>query len=445
MPEKRPTASLIQSTNPAWPEPESHEKTTDALSDANVVQKEMVNSVEVEPDPELQIELRQPDREEVDFDKTKIALPPAADDVAENENVPQKLSDNENSSSSNNTDQKSREDNGEENSKELSKKKVPPVPKKPSSRIFAFQEMLRKQQMGEMQSSRNQVSERADNQSVSSPETLQQPSVPQRPHRPVNEERSKFANNLNGLFALPGMSPMGGGPPLSFAKKLSPSAEENKDMKPTPNVRQPRARGPRGRKLPSNVAAVEKVSSESKTNEIEIFKTWKTVMLKPVELSDNNIQELSQESVNLKESSQEVSKDDKENKVIEITDPTHFELDDFQAVKPVADTKHLEELSKVQNLSSSSIQDSVEIEGDPSSPNEGKLESSSEVFPETINPVPATTFSFQEVSGDSQNSTTTDLAHTGDELNDLQTQVEYGEFINNHKQNQNEKFAEDRE
>ncbi|AQZ09976.1 AIM21 (YIR003W) [Zygosaccharomyces parabailii] len=459
MPEKRPTASLRQSTNPARPEPESHEKTTDSLADANVVQKEVVNSVEGEPDSELQIELGQPDREEVGVNKTKIALPPAADNVAENETVPQKLSDNDNSSSSSITDQKSREDSSEENSKELSKKKVPPVPKKPSSRIFAFQEMLRKQQMEEMQSSRNQVPERADNQSGSSPETLQQPSVPQRPHRPVNEERSKFANNLNGLFALPGMSPMGGGLPPSFAKKLSPSTEENKDMKPTPSVRQPRARGPRGRKLPSSVAAVEKVSSESKTNEIEIFKTWRTVMFKPVDSSDNNIQELFQESVNLKENSQEisrddeensreVSKDDQENKVIEITDPTRFDIDGLQAVETVEDTKHLEELSKVQNLSSSSIQDSVEIEGDPSSTNEEKLENFSEVFPETINPMPATTFSFQEVPGNSQNSTTTDLAHTGDELNDLQSQVEYGKFTKNPEQNENEnceKLAEDKE
>ncbi|CDF91740.1 ZYBA0S13-02476g1_1 [Zygosaccharomyces bailii CLIB 213] len=446
MPEKRPTTSLRQSTIPARPEPESHETTTDSLTDTNVVQKEMASSVEGEPDSQLQSKIRQPDPEEVGVDKTKTALPPEVENVDANETVPQKLSNNENSSASSIMDQKSREDSSEENFKEFSKKKVPPVPKKPSSRIFAFQEMLRKQQMEEMQNSRNQVPERGDNQSVSSPETLQQPSVPQRPHRPVNEERSKFANNLNGLFALPGMSPMGGGLPPSFAKKLNPSAKENKDTKPAPSVRQPRARGPRGRKLPSSVAAVEKVSSESKTNEIEIFKTWRTVMFKPVESSDNNIQELSQESANLKEISQEASKDDQENKVIEIADPTHCDLDDSQAVIPVEDTMHLEEISKVQNLSSSSIQDSVEVGAGPSSPNDDKLENYSEVFAETMNPMPATTFSFQEVSGNSRNSTTIDLAQTGDELNDPQSQVGHGEFIGDPKQEENcEEFADDRE
>lgn len=233
------------------------------------------------------------------------------------------------------------------------KKKAPPVPKKPSSRIVAFQEMLRKQQMEDVKGSQHQepepvreeTKERSDNsqpvESSVSPEASQaspQPAVPQRPTRqPISAERSKFANNLNGIFALPGMSPMGGLPP-SFAKKLGPSSstpsQDEKKEASTPSsvsdVRSSRARGPRGRKLPSNVASVEKVNSESKTNEIEIFRTWKTVVSK-------------KEEPMVPERPSRVSKkgiESGEEKSVEVTDPTHFDLDNNKAVKPIEVTEN---------------------------------------------------------------------------------------------------------
>lgn len=237
---------------------------------------------------------------------------------------------------------KQEEKKPEEPAKDAVKKKAPPVPKKPSSRIVAFQEMLRKQQMEEMQGSHRKGPEpvhlepKGNNTGIDSSESSR-PSVPQRPARqPINAERSKFANNLNGLFALPGMSPMGGLPP-SFTKKLDPAAstlsQEKEKENQTPSssasgVRPPRARGPRGRKLPSNVASVEKVSSESKTNEIEIFKTWKTVVHKREEPAvperPNSLSRKATESDN--------------EKAVEVTNPIHFDLDSDKAVRPLQET-----------------------------------------------------------------------------------------------------------
>lgn len=230
------------------------------------------------------------------------------------------------------------EDRPEEPTKELIKKKAPPVPKKPSSRIVAFQEMLRKQQMEEMQGPHRKDSEsvaevsKHDSNETDSPEMSQQ-SVPQRPARQqISAEKSKFASSLNGLFALPGMSPMGRLPP-SFAKKLEPASsttnqEEKKDSQTTKHsvseVRSSRARGPRGRKLPSNLASVEKVNSESKTNEIEIFETWKTVLQK------ENERTIPGRSSSFSKNSIDYSNE----KTLEVTNPAHFDLDSDKAVRP---------------------------------------------------------------------------------------------------------------
>lgn len=238
------------------------------------------------------------------------------------------------------------EDRSEESAKELIKKKAPPVPKKPSSRIVAFQEMLRKQQMEEMQGPHRKDSEsvaevsKRDNNETDSPEMSQQ-SVPQRPARQqISAEKSKFANSLNGLFALPGMSPMGRLPP-SFAKKLDPASsttnqEEKKDNQNTKpsvsDVRSSRAKGPRGRKLPSNLASVEKVNSESKTNEIEIFDTWKTVVQKEKK------QAIPERSSSFSKNSMDFSNE----KTLEVTNPAHFDLDSDKAVRPFKEDKEAE-------------------------------------------------------------------------------------------------------
>lgn len=103
-------------------------------------------------------------------------------------------------------------------------------------------------------------------------------------------ERANFASNLNGLFALPGMAP--NSLPPNLTKKLSPqsvgSTDTEGDTSKKDNeqgglekvtsglsdIRQRRAKGPRGRKLPSKIANVEKVEGESKKNDIQVFDTW---------------------------------------------------------------------------------------------------------------------------------------------------------------------------
>lgn len=72
----------------------------------------------------------------------------------------------------------------------------PPVPKKPSSRIAAFQQMLQQQQQQEIH---------AQNKDNSAP----------KPGFAGN--RAQFAQNLNGMIALPGMAQL----PPSLAKKLA--------------------------------------------------------------------------------------------------------------------------------------------------------------------------------------------------------------------------------
>lgn len=159
------------------------------------------------------------------------------------------------------------------------KRAAPPVPKKPSSRIAAFQEMLQKQQLEQLQGSVSSSSVEPSADTTESPT----PSVPRRPSHPTksapSEQKAKFANNLNGLFPLPGMAPHGR-IPASLSKKLGhTSSQEEEIIKDArlPDVHRKRAKGPRGRKLPSKVTSVEKITGESKSNEIEVFSTWNVV------------------------------------------------------------------------------------------------------------------------------------------------------------------------
>lgn len=162
------------------------------------------------------------------------------------------------------------------------KKGPPPVPKKPSSKIAAFHEMLQRQQMknlgveeGEGESDVRTTKESPTTSSIPTP--IEKDSTTSR--------TSNIANNLNGLFALPGMVP-GGALPPSLSKKLginTPTEEivsNNNSKKGLSDVRQKRARGPRGRKLPSNVSNIKKVVDNSTSNDIEMFTTW-TIVVKP--------------------------------------------------------------------------------------------------------------------------------------------------------------------
>lgn len=144
------------------------------------------------------------------------------------------------------------------------KKPLPPVPKKPSSKIAAFQEMLQKRQL-------------QDSTSLSSKQSSKNGSL-------LTGNRANIASNLNGLFALPGMTAGGIPPHLS---NTTPS-EENSAAFPGNSVenhasdvaasKKPvqsrRSKGPRGRKLPSSFANVEKIKCESKDNSIEVYATW---------------------------------------------------------------------------------------------------------------------------------------------------------------------------
>ncbi|CCD23135.1 Aim21p NDAI_0B01010 [Naumovozyma dairenensis CBS 421] len=154
------------------------------------------------------------------------------------------------------------------------KRAPPPVPKKPSSRIAALHEMLKKQQEENMAKVNEPFSKGSEKENDSKDTD--------------NEGKAEFVKNLNGLFALPGMAP--GGPILN--KKLSPDAASNA-VEEQLNLKQAeeamgdestgmgtrrRARGPRGRKLPSKIAKTEKiVDIKEDENVIQIFNTWKIV------------------------------------------------------------------------------------------------------------------------------------------------------------------------
>lgn len=185
----------------------------------------------------------------------------------------------------------------------------PPVPKKPSSRIAAFQKMIHEQQMQDIKrstptssfdkdgsnqdsskgNSENQKKTISDNGSEG-PEPTKNPSEINN-----NSKRMQFANSLNGLIGLPGISSHGLPPALS--KKLSNPAKSdigsdnggNENNKNVSNIgSQRRGKGPRGRKLPTQVASFEKIIIENAGNEIKIFNTW-TLEIKPTHISSPEV------------------------------------------------------------------------------------------------------------------------------------------------------------
>lgn len=152
----------------------------------------------------------------------------------------------------------------------IKKRAAPPVPKKPSSRIAAFQEMLQKNQLEQLQGSNQQRQPFANPGSNGSQEKMDVAH---------DDGKLQFRQNLNALFAIPGAPAPVGIPTLPVNKSEANKSQENareKQNESSPIARQRRAKGPRGRKLPSTVATIEKVQNEANGNEIEIYHTWTT-------------------------------------------------------------------------------------------------------------------------------------------------------------------------
>lgn len=148
--------------------------------------------------------------------------------------------------------------------------KSPPVPKKPSSKIAAFQQMFQNQQL--------------------QPEHTPSPKEPAAPKTGgFSGNRAQFAQNLNGMIALPGMAQLT--PALAKRLGVSTSSDDaetgaevetknTKDEAELPKVpaRSKKTRGPHKR-LPKTVASIEKVETKSTSN-ISVVKAW-TISFKP--------------------------------------------------------------------------------------------------------------------------------------------------------------------
>ncbi|SCV05994.1 LANO_0H19768g1_1 [Lachancea nothofagi CBS 11611] len=145
-------------------------------------------------------------------------------------------------------------------------KKAPP--KKPSSKIAAFQEMLRKQQLQDQDQSGSKGNQPAAGNSS------------------LNEKRAKITSNLNGIFGLPGMVPgshSNSQPPTrSDETENHISSLRNSSLRDRKEVEVPqrRAKGPRGRKLPAHLVDMEKVEACGTSNEAQVFKAWSIQFIK---------------------------------------------------------------------------------------------------------------------------------------------------------------------
>lgn len=180
------------------------------------------------------------------------------------------------------------------------RKGPPPVPKKPSSKIAAFHQMLQRQQMKNLGLENEEETTKTVDPSNDTPEpatittdTNDEP-TPSQPRTLPTRPSQMMGNGMNGMFALPGMVP-GGMLPPGLSKKLGISAgestnttSENGSKSSLSDVRQKRARGPRGRKLPSKINNIKKVVDTTENNEIEMFNTW-TITMTPQPIVEENI------------------------------------------------------------------------------------------------------------------------------------------------------------
>lgn len=182
----------------------------------------------------------------------------------------------------------------------ITQKKAPPkVPKKPSSKIAAFQQMLAQQQQQDLglkkikpfpkpapkpvlSRSSTEEADSATKEINEAPEesdpTQSETSKPKK----LTTARSRFAKNLDGMIGMgfPGMA-FGGLPPVisppNNNTNESTGEESEKPVKRISDIRLSRARGPRGRKLPDQVKKAVVVDDESlgkKKYSIKVFDVW---------------------------------------------------------------------------------------------------------------------------------------------------------------------------
>lgn len=181
----------------------------------------------------------------------------------------------------------------------------PPVPKKPSSKIAAFQEMLKRNQEQErqQQSQSFQRSERSDSND--------------------STDRSKFKQNLNGLFALPGMARPGAPMPGMFKQEESESKNDEEETEDEPkevkqDVRRSRAKGPRGKRT----AKVEKIEIPDH-RVIKVIDIWSSGLESDAKVTYENTKE-------------------SETKSDVITD----DIDDIELINPVEEKDKVDESLK---------------------------------------------------------------------------------------------------
>ena len=167
-----------------------------------------------------------------------------------------------------------------------STKRPPPVPKKPSSKIAAFQEMLQKQQQADMGLFVKQKPTIPRTRPTPK-HTIERSSTPdstddgegKAPAPAVDRSQSQFAQSLNGMIGvgLPGMAL--GGNPFAAMKQAKESgaingaddlADDKNEKSKVQDIRRSRARGPRGRKLPGEVNKSVEINDSTLGNKFSI-------------------------------------------------------------------------------------------------------------------------------------------------------------------------------
>lgn len=199
-----------------------------------------------------------------------------------------------------------RNDTGEKTDKP---KAPPPKPKKLSSKIAAFQEMLNKPQESEsrpLSSSGSLPKVQPEDLKIEDKAGLNPTSVPPRPQRnKLSSSHMQFAQNLQGImgrgFALPGMvdpSKLGRN---DSNDQINEDANDNEDNNENDNEegvavsesaqlprQEPvrRTRGPRGKRLPKNLSTPINIEQAPKF-EIVQHLLWSVEFKKPIDNSAN--------------------------------------------------------------------------------------------------------------------------------------------------------------
>lgn len=249
-------------------------------------------------------------------------------------------------------------------------KAPPPKPKKLSSKIAAFQEMLNNPQPSESDSSPPKSNSKSLPNSESN--TKAESSSSQK----LSSSHMKFAQNLQGImdrgFALPGMvdpskiSQGGtdtGGLPEDIDKQIETSEEHVPKQEP---VR--RARGPKGKRLPKNLSTPVNIETAPKFQIVE-HNLWniefKTASKPDVDDTKPSVESLGRETdsnVEANETVKEYSKPDELNIDSPIEKVTMENSDDISAgLKEAANDS---DFKKNENNKMSDIKDMDEAHSD---------------------------------------------------------------------------------